>query len=483
MLRALAGYETTATLTATSWNGISRTTTIQLYASNVTAIELEPVSLYGGMETQLRAHVWVDGVEYVNQFVTFDHYVNGMTDSRLEHYGYGSLTGGGKLSLRNNDSRYSLTIRVVAANGVSIEKTVQVNRKFDSIDIADCIVLRPMQECSVRILAYEPEHYYRPNLYNYDGQAEVLFSAEMLSVNDWVSDEAVNIVAGMKIGETTLKAEGAGGVSDTARVVVYDTIEGVTLDEVGPQRIYDNVQMNANVVLNGMTVSNQLVSWSSSDISVATVNENGVVRTVGYGTATITATTENGLTDSVELSVYEDTQDFTLPENMSVKYGGSIELYVCNLLPEGNPQVFTWTVEPADAAVIEGNMLTPMRNEDMQLTVTATSWDGLSRSQTISVSANPLAVVLNLPAALTSIEEQAFEGCGAYGVILPEGCLTIGSRAFAESEKLQRVEIPESVNSIAGDAFTGCPNVCIFAPAGSYAERYAEEAGLPFTAK
>lgn len=44
------------------------------------------------------------------------------------------------------------------------------------------------------------------------------------------------------------------------------------------------------------TTATQTVSWSSSDESVATVTSGGVVTAVAVGTATITATTSNGLT-------------------------------------------------------------------------------------------------------------------------------------------------------------------------------------------
>ena len=40
--------------------------------------------------------------------------------------------------------------------------------------------------------------------------------------------------------------------------------------------------------------TNKKVNWSSSDENVATVDENGYVTAVAPGTATITATTEDG---------------------------------------------------------------------------------------------------------------------------------------------------------------------------------------------
>ena len=62
--------------------------------------------------------------------------------------------------------------------------------------------------------------------------------------------------------------------------------------------------------------------------------------------------------------------------------------------------------------------------------------------------------VLRLPAATLHIEDEAFEGCAFQGVIIPDGCTSIGSKAFADCENLQYVCIPASVTTIAGDAFT-----------------------------
>ena len=69
--------------------------------------------------------------------------------------------------------------------------------------------------------------------------------------------------------------------------------------------------------------------------------------------------------------------------------------------------------------------------------------------------------VLQLPAGLNVIEEEAFEGLACEAVIIPDGCTAIGSRAFANCTGLVYVRIPANVTSLAADAFTGCPDVVI----------------------
>jgi len=91
--------------------------------------------------------------------------------------------------------------------------------------------------------------------------------------------------------------------------------------------------------------------------------------------------------------------------------------------------------------------------------------------------------ILTLPKALTRIDERAFEGIDAVQIVIPDGCVQIGSHAFANCENLRAIVIPESTVSIANNAFANCPNVVIYGASGSHAEEYANGLGIPFVAQ
>lgn len=110
-------------------------------------------------------------------------------------------------------------------------------------------------------------------------------------------------------------------------------------------------------------------------------------------------------------------------------------------------------------------------------TITATSYNGLTAACTVTVQGGN-GSGLKLPAFLKEIGEEAFAGCSEESVIVPDGCETIGARAFADSANLRTITIPASVTSIAADAFDGCTDLTIRTPKGSYASRYAAAHGF-----
>ena len=109
------------------------------------------------------------------------------------------------------------------------------------------------------------------------------------------------------------------------------------------------------------------------------------------------------------------------------------------------------------------------------VTITATADSGISAECIIVVS---MPNTLNLPASTNQVQSEAFLTCAAEMVILPAGCESIGERGFANCANLAFVYIPESVTSIAEDAFNGCVSLKIICAEGSYAQEYAQRHGI-----
>ena len=108
------------------------------------------------------------------------------------------------------------------------------------------------------------------------------------------------------------------GLSATTKVTVTTKVESITLDKTeGILNVGNTVTITATVAPEEAT--NPAVTWSSSDESVATVDETGKVTAVAVGNATITATSEddNSVSADYELTVQQKKAATTTKNNYS----------------------------------------------------------------------------------------------------------------------------------------------------------------------
>ena len=125
------------------------------------------------------------------------------------------------------------------------------------------------------------------------------------------SDESVatvenGVVTAHKVGVATITATTTDGtnLSATCEVIVTPTVaENIALDKTSVS-LEINKTVALNITILPETTTNKEVVWTSSDESVATV-ENGIVTALKAGVATITATTTDGtnLSASCEVTV------------------------------------------------------------------------------------------------------------------------------------------------------------------------------------
>ena len=114
-------------------------------------------------------------------------------------------------------------------------------------------------------------------------------------------DEKGNVKA-LAQGTTTITVSTLHGVTATCTVTVVTADESVSVDKTTLALkcgAFDTI--TATII-----PSDRTVTWSSSDETVATVDQNGKVTAVGTGTATITARTPKGATVSCVVTVTHD---------------------------------------------------------------------------------------------------------------------------------------------------------------------------------
>ncbi|MBR5559268.1 MAG: Ig-like domain-containing protein [Oscillospiraceae bacterium] len=131
-------------------------------------------------------------------------------------------------------------------------------------------------------------------------------------------------VTAVKEGQATITATANDGSGKSASCTVTVTaaqtnipVSGVTLNKSEAEgKVGDTIKLSASVAPGEAT--DQTVSWSSSDDSVATVDSSGKVTIVGSGSVTITVTTKDGgFTASCTITVEQQEESSSQPESSS----------------------------------------------------------------------------------------------------------------------------------------------------------------------
>ena len=98
----------------------------------------------------------------------------------------------------------------------------------------------------------------------------------------------------------------------------------------------------------------QKITYSVSDETIATVDEAGNLTAHAEGTATVTATLQNGASATQTLTVIPlvESIDLSVPYSMKVKIGGSKQL-TATAAPETSPEKLIWTSSDPSIATVD----------------------------------------------------------------------------------------------------------------------------------
>lgn len=109
--------------------------------------------------------------------------------------------------------------------------------------------------------------------------------------------------------------------------------------------------------------------------------------------------------------------------------------------------------------------------------------NGVERTGVGAFSFNKVIESVDIPGNIKVIELDAFRNCKQLKTVtIEEGVEVIEMCAFRDCASLESVTIPASVTEMT-DPFYDSPNVTIYTPAGSYAETWAAENGIPCVAQ
>lgn len=200
------------------------------------------------------------------------------------------------------------------------------------------------------------------------------------------------------------------------------SVTSLTLDKTKMDlAIGDSQTIRASVVPDNATIKD--VTWKSSAPSVATV-ENGVVKAVSAGTASIIASSLDGTTSAAcEIIVNPPLTD-----------------YEYKVLEDGTAEITRYTGTAEEITIpseLEGRAVSAIGSRAFQ------NSDNLK--------------TLEIPESVKMIGSYAFQNCKSLtSLTIPESVTEIGAYAFQNCNSLTAVTIPEPVLIIADGVFQNC---------------------------
>ena len=297
---------------------------------------------------------------------TFDQYCAEITDTYTFTY------GGASVGNTFTPSEGTTTLTVKGASGVEkkieVVTTTRANYKDSALELYELI-----EECNARL---------EEDIVLSTEDGKDVFPGQM-----WTTDAAINSFAyAVVLAQTALDKYGASGYTDgdyedelyslekavstfnasfedgVREDVTELTVDDFTnsFDRVNELKVGASVQLDFSTTPRLHNTTDRII-WTSSDESVATVDEDGFVKSLSKGTVVITAETRGGLKVSKEIKVIKpaSTRIELTPRDVYATYGEN-PVIKASIAPSDSNDIIVWEVDaPAvlDVVVSEDNKL------------------------------------------------------------------------------------------------------------------------------
>lgn len=215
------------------------------------------------------------------------------------------------------------------------------------------------------------------------------------------------VVTAVGRGKATITATTSNGLAKKCTVSVTQPVRGVSLSS-GAKSVYTGQTFTLTAAVIPAAANNKTVTWSSSNTSVATVSQTGVVSAVKAGTANITVKTNDGnYTASCKVTVLQRTTSVKLSKTSLVLSKGNTATVSATVLPsDATNKSITWSSSNKNVATVtEAGQIKALSVGETVITVTAAD-GGCKATCVVTVSEPVTGVTLNLSSATVYTGEK-----------------------------------------------------------------------------
>lgn len=193
------------------------------------------------------------------------------------------------------------------------------------------------------------------------------------------SDESVatvsaeGVVTGIARGNAVITVTTVdGGYKDAFALQVKQLVEQVnTAEDTYHMAMYESIKIEATTLPEN--ADDRTVVWTSSDESIATVDQNGIVYAFSKGTVMITAKAKEGTAEKkITVEIIEPASSVTINGEVPVMWVGSVVTVTAKVLPETATYTdVTWTTSDEKVVKVEDGKITAVSAGEAIITATS----------------------------------------------------------------------------------------------------------------
>lgn len=171
------------------------------------------------------------------------------------------------------------------------------------------------------------------------------------------------------------------------QIIVSKGVNGINISGYNSINTGETVQLYATVT--PTDAGNQTLAWSSSDTSIATVDQNGLVSTYKGGTVTIYATSTDGtnIQGQFTMTVVQNAQSVSLNQStITLKTGQAQALTAIFTPADTTNKNVTWSSDTPSVAAVDSNGNVTAISRGIAVITATTEDDGFTATCTVTVT-------------------------------------------------------------------------------------------------
>lgn len=205
-------------------------------------------------------------------------------------------------------------------------------------------------------------------------------------------DGGVCPYSGSAKSSTTTKSTTNNSKASTAKAESSTEAKNIEVENVILKASKSKIEINEELAIvatvTPISANNKSLTWKSSDNSIATVSSSGVVKAIKDGTVSITATSSNGKSDTLNITVNKpkiNVTELNLDESDITLETGNENRIIANVLPyNATDKTIKWTSSNNEVARVEDGKIKALKAGEV--TITAETSSGIIKTCHVKVA-------------------------------------------------------------------------------------------------